>query len=351
MTVHPTVAAVAAAVPLTNDGSKKGPIYVDTQHDDMIHDAQMDYYGTKLATSSSDRTVKIYDVNGDSYTHTATLQGHGGPVWSVSWSHPKFGIVLASSSFDGSVMIHRESRPREWTMIHNARNLHDSSVNSIQFAPHQFGLVLAAASSDGKVSVLTHGQDDSWNVEYFTDNSLGANALSFGPYSAYSSSQADGDANATSNQDPANASANNYPSSAQHKMHIVTGGCDNRIRFWNKSANSQQWEIDSSVIDTSSISHTDWVRDVSWAPSIVPNTNIVASCSEDRTVIIWTQKGGQGHAWKPVLLNTFSDPVWRVSWSVTGSILAVSSGDNNVTLWKQTMEGTWVQVSSVQDGN
>ena len=53
MTVHPPAAAAAAAVPLTNDGSKKGPIYVDTQHDDMIHDAQMDYYGTKLATSSS----------------------------------------------------------------------------------------------------------------------------------------------------------------------------------------------------------------------------------------------------------------------------------------------------------
>ena len=30
-----------------------GPIYVDTQHDDMVHDAQLDYYGVKLATSSS----------------------------------------------------------------------------------------------------------------------------------------------------------------------------------------------------------------------------------------------------------------------------------------------------------
>jgi hypothetical protein len=35
------------------DQSKAQPIYVDTQHDDMVHDAQLDYYGTKLATSSS----------------------------------------------------------------------------------------------------------------------------------------------------------------------------------------------------------------------------------------------------------------------------------------------------------
>ena len=29
---------------------------------DMIHDAQMDFYGTRLATCSSDRLVKIFDV-------------------------------------------------------------------------------------------------------------------------------------------------------------------------------------------------------------------------------------------------------------------------------------------------
>ncbi len=46
-----TTNATAAAVP-----ASKGPIYVDTQHDDMIHDAQMDYYGTKLATSSSGKS-------------------------------------------------------------------------------------------------------------------------------------------------------------------------------------------------------------------------------------------------------------------------------------------------------
>ena len=41
----------ATAAPASSNS--KGPIYIDTQHDDMIHDAQMDYYGTKLATSSS----------------------------------------------------------------------------------------------------------------------------------------------------------------------------------------------------------------------------------------------------------------------------------------------------------
>ena len=39
------------------------------------HDAQMDYYGTKLATCSSDRSVKIFDVRGDQQSLVADLKG------------------------------------------------------------------------------------------------------------------------------------------------------------------------------------------------------------------------------------------------------------------------------------
>ena len=35
---------------------------IETAHDDMIHDAQLDYYGKRLATCSSDRTVKVFNV-------------------------------------------------------------------------------------------------------------------------------------------------------------------------------------------------------------------------------------------------------------------------------------------------
>jgi protein transport protein SEC13 len=42
--------ATAATV---NQEVPGGPIFVDTQHEDLVHDAQLDYYGSKLATSSS----------------------------------------------------------------------------------------------------------------------------------------------------------------------------------------------------------------------------------------------------------------------------------------------------------
>lgn len=39
------------------------------------HDAQMDYCGTRLATCSFDRTVKVFNVENDFHTHVATLKG------------------------------------------------------------------------------------------------------------------------------------------------------------------------------------------------------------------------------------------------------------------------------------
>lgn len=128
---------------------------VDTFHDDMIHDAQMDFYGTRLATCSSDRTVRIFETTNNSQQLLTTLVGHEGPVWQVAWSHPKFSNLLASCSYDKKVIIWKETGPNnKWEKVYEYNN-HDSSVNSVCWAPHDFGLMLACGSSDGAVSVLS----------------------------------------------------------------------------------------------------------------------------------------------------------------------------------------------------
>src|ERR1700742_2104999 len=49
---------------------------IETEHHDAIHDAQMDYYGTRLATCSSDKTIRIFNTSSGSNTLEATLEGH-----------------------------------------------------------------------------------------------------------------------------------------------------------------------------------------------------------------------------------------------------------------------------------
>src|SRR5277367_1307493 len=82
---------------------------------------------------------------------------HEGPVWSVSWAHPKFGTFLASSSYAGTINIHRETPPTGatatsaggvggqgptggsgWVLAHTS-TAHAASVNAVAWAPHEAG--------------------------------------------------------------------------------------------------------------------------------------------------------------------------------------------------------------------
>ena len=130
---------------------------IDSQHGDMIHDVQYDYYAKRLASCSSDHTIKIFDSNGQ---NLATIKEHSGPVWQVAWAHPRFGVILASCSYDGSVIVHKEVSPNSWSKIFEYK-LPDTSVNSISWAPHEYGLILACAASDGKVVVLEY-KEGNW---------------------------------------------------------------------------------------------------------------------------------------------------------------------------------------------
>ena len=52
--------------------------------------------------------------HGEQVSHQADLAGHEGPVWQVSWGHPKFGGILASCSFDHRVIIWKELAEGSW---------------------------------------------------------------------------------------------------------------------------------------------------------------------------------------------------------------------------------------------
>ncbi|KAI8813970.1 protein transporter SEC13 [Cladochytrium replicatum] len=298
----------------------------DSAHEDLIHDAQLDYYGKRLATCSSDRSIRIFDVDGDSQRLLQVLTSHEGPVWQVAWAHPKYGNVLASCSYDGKVFIWKETNGQFVKVKEHAA--HTASVNSIAWAPHEFGLILAAASADGKISILSRQEDNNWETQTILAHSSGCNTVSWAPSAIPGSLIMVTGAN---------------PSSIGPKR-LASGGCDNLVKIWSEE--NGQWN-EEVVLE----GHSDWVRDVAWAPNMgLPNSEL-ATCSQDKTVIIWTQEN-PATPWKMSPLNAdgFPDVVWRVSWSTSGNILAVSSGDNSITMWKQNLEGGFQQISTL-DGD
>jgi len=295
---------------------------IDTAHEDMIHAAQMDYYGKRLATCSSDRTIKIFENINDTLRPVADIKGHEGPVWQVAWAHPKFGNIIASCSYDRKIIVWRENTPNIWTKLYEYMD--ESSVNSVAFAPHEFGLILAGASSDGTIVIISF-KDDKWDVSKIPHaHQVGCNAVSWAPAIS------------------AGSLVNSNGMSTVPIMRLVSCGCDHRVKIWRFEG--QQWKEEANLDG-----HTDWVRDVAWAPGIGLPTNTIASCSQDQTVLIWTQSE-DGNTWRPpTALPKFPDVVWRVSWSIAGNILAVATGDQNVTLWKESLNGEWKLISQMNE--
>lgn len=239
-------------------------VTIGNAHEDLIHDAVLDYYGKRLATCSSDKTIKLFEIEGtDNYKLITTLVGHEGPIWQVAWAHPKFGSILASCSYDGKALIWKEQpETQQWSIIAE-HTIHQASVNSVSWAPHELGAVLLCTSSDGKVSVVDFNDDGTTSHAIFDAHAIGVNSASWAPITTLSSSK---DA-----------------SSLKQQRRFVTCGSDNLTKIWKYDPSTNNYAEEAKLEG-----HTDWVRDVAWSPS---NTirPYIATASQDRTVLIWTQ--------------------------------------------------------------
>lgn len=253
---------------------------------------------------------------------------HDGAVWCVAWAHPKYGSILASAGYDGKVVIWSQiatgAKAGQWHSIYDFP-LHGASVNVVAWAPHEAGCLLASASSDGNVSVLEF-KDKRVEQCIFTAHGLGVNSVSWSPSTTPGSI----------------ASANPGHAGTVHRR-FVTGGCDNVLKIWSYDPETHTHKLDGEPLT----GHTDWVRDVAWSRAFMKKWYI-ASASNDKTARIWTSDPASGGQWDCKVLN-FDAAVWRVNWSLSGNVLAVSSADNKVSLWKENLRGEWECVKTIDE--
>lgn len=86
------------------------PKVITTEHKDLIHDVAFDYYGTRMATCSSDQTVRVWELDAPvgKWNCTASWKAHSGSVWKVTWANPEYGQVIATCSFDRTAAVWEE---------------------------------------------------------------------------------------------------------------------------------------------------------------------------------------------------------------------------------------------------
>uniref|UniRef100_A0A914YZ79 Protein SEC13 homolog n=1 Tax=Panagrolaimus superbus TaxID=310955 RepID=A0A914YZ79_9BILA len=295
---------------------------IETSHRDVVHDAQLNYYGNRLATCSSDRMVKIFEVksNGQSFP-VAELNGHEGPVWQVSWAHPQFENTLATCSHDRRIIVWREINGK-WQKVYEYRQ-HTASVNSVAWAPHAFGMVFACCSTDGSISIVEF-KNDVWSPLRIVDaHANGVNAISWAP--AKPARSADGKIE-------------------YEPMRLVSGGNDHLVKLWKRSDDGSTFEVDTELKQ-----HLDWVRDVAWAPCDLFGYSSIASCGVDRRLVVWKCNDLDKKLWSSQVLHVFDDIIWHVSWSLCATMLAVAGADNKVSLWQERTPNKWTEISSDED--
>ncbi|TPP43524.1 WD domain, G-beta repeat family protein [Leishmania donovani] len=305
------------------------------EHTDVIHDTQFDYYGLQLATASSDRTIGIHVARaGAPLNRVATLTGHEGPVWMVSWAHPRFGNLLASASYDQKAIIWKEIHQGapKWTPVH-VIDIHQGSVNAVQWAPEEYGPVVATASSDGTVAITTY-RDGCWQPSVKLSNNsnqiahaMGATSVTFAP----------------------------FKSELVDHVVVASGGCDGHVRLWVSASSPERglgFEL-HQVIEA----HADWVRDVAFCPtSPASRFVILASCGQDKTVVMYrkpwdqlcaeiSEGASQATEWERSVIE-FAEPVWRLSWAPSGEMLVVTNSKSEVFVLREGVDFTepWIKL-------
>eukprot|EP00823_Brevimastigomonas_motovehiculus_P002849 TRINITY_DN1689_c0_g1_i1.p1 TRINITY_DN1689_c0_g1~~TRINITY_DN1689_c0_g1_i1.p1 ORF type:complete len:350 (+),score=62.84 TRINITY_DN1689_c0_g1_i1:137-1186(+) len=288
---------------------------VKTLHDDFVHDIAYDYYGKRLATCSSDHYIKIWDQNNKGeWKMSAAFQAHSGSVQKLCWAHPEFGQVLASCSSDYVVTIWEEQVDgktglKSWKKAARFVDSKDS-VQDIQFAPRHVGLKLAAASRDGKVRTyeatnvlnLSH-----WSiVEEFEAGKKDCHCLSWNP----------------------------SPFDSQ----MLAVGCQSSVKIWALPGNTNKWQIVAELDGFNDILH-----DVEWAPNMGRSYHLIASACKDKVVRIHKLFVAQNKYQTQLVaqLTEHKAEVWRVSWNLTGTILASTGDDCKTWLWKTDFTGKW----------
>ncbi|KAI0036245.1 WD40 repeat-like protein [Vararia minispora EC-137] len=173
---------------------------IQNAHNDLVTDAAYDFYGLRLATSGLDQRLKVWQLDEQNGTWTAThdWKAHDAPVSKLSWAHPEFGAIIASASFDRTVKIWEEtlaepeqqqvngapsttassSRWVERAVISDAKG----SVRAVEFAPRHFGLKLATISSDNYLRIYECLEAPSLSTWQLSEE-IDINGLAFSPAS------------------------------------------------------------------------------------------------------------------------------------------------------------------------
>lgn len=272
--------------------------------------------GTRIATASEDKTVKIWDIKSQEILHN--LRGHREGVLDVAFSPD--GKRLATASQDNTVRVWDvESGQQEMIL-----SSHEHWITSVSFSPD--GRNLATTSGDTKVRVWDAESGEEMLV--LSDHTDWINRVTF---------SSDGTRLATASRDktvkiwdvesgemlyslPGRAEIIDVAFSPDGTRLVTTSLEDWWVVVWNI-------EKPRKILFRLS-GHTSWVESVTFSP----DGTRLATGSKDGTAKVWDAETGQ----EMFTLSGHTDRVTDVTFNPQGTYLATASWDGLAKVWDIT---------------
>lgn len=288
-------------------------------HENLIWRVTFSADGEYIATSSNDKTIKLWDRGG---SLLQVFEGHEGDVFDAAFSPD--GQFLASASLDKTAKV--------WTLdgsLVTTLNIHEKGVRAIAFSPD--GQTIGTASQD-KTAQLWRRGSQGWTDAYLhltlTGHDDAVEAIAFSP---------DGQNIATSSKDHTvklwgiDGSLVNTFSGHQNPVWDVMFSPDGKtIVSGSNDGTAKVWGLDGSLITTLP-SQEGWVWSVAISPpdSIIRRNGIVfATADLANNIKLWDINGNLLYT-----LEGHQQQVWNVSFSPDGKTLASVSNDKTLRLW------------------
>eukprot|EP00930_Biecheleria_cincta_P085698 TRINITY_DN75075_c0_g1_i1.p1 TRINITY_DN75075_c0_g1~~TRINITY_DN75075_c0_g1_i1.p1 ORF type:complete len:354 (-),score=54.95 TRINITY_DN75075_c0_g1_i1:95-1156(-) len=326
---------------------------------DYVHDIVYDHYGTKLALCTSSLRISIFGLSSESegadagskWTEIARMdRAHSGPIWRLSWGHPEHGNPLASCSEDRTVTIWCGGQNSDATAAKADAPLPrwqerapglpcDGPVVDVRFAPAALGLKFAACTADGQARVFecANALDlrswESEDLDNFTSEPISQ-------ASAMSSMSAALDWKQVPLAAP-----------AEEQAEVIALGGRGCLAIWAKDKGSR-WREKASM-EAHPVAKGG-IKDVAWCLNLCRPYEVVATCGAGaalwRVDILLPEGGKASGGCVSCTLQCLKElfppgheacPVWRCSWNLTGTTLALCPEGGEVSIWKADASLDW----------